>query len=77
MLYSRSYNNFITDKLFFTSINNIRYKTPDATQADVDKAEKDALALLEKTSYVNKIFYHDFLSGSRAQTYYQKLKELN
>ena len=70
-------NKFITDKLFFSSINNIKYKSPDADEEYIKTVEEKAKVLLDKTSHVNRIFYYDFLSGDRAETYYARLKELN
>lgn len=77
IIYSRAYNKFITDKLFFSSINNIKYKSPDADEEYIKTVEEKAKVLLDKTSHVNRIFYYDFLSGDRAETYYARLKELN
>lgn len=77
IIYSCSYNVFITDKLFFTSINNIRYAAPGVTKSDIADAENKALTLLNKTSHINRIFYHDFLSGSKTTEYYNKLREIN
>lgn len=77
MLYSCSYFVFITDKLFFTSINNIRFAAAGTTKADVDSAEERARTLLDKTGHINRIFYHDYLSGERATEYYLRLRGLN
>lgn len=77
IIYSRAYNVFITDKLFFSSLNNIKYSEPDVTQSYIDEITEKAKVLLDKTGHVNRIFYYDFLRGDNATKYYQKLRELN
>ena len=77
IIYSRAYDVFITDKLFFSSLNNIKYRAPDVTDEYINTIKQKALVLLDKTSHVNRIFYYDFLSGEREKTFYNKLKELN
>ncbi|MCI8459073.1 MAG: sulfatase-like hydrolase/transferase [Clostridia bacterium] len=77
IIYSRAYNVFITDKLYFSSLSNIKYKSPDLTDADMESTKTRALTLLDKTSHVNRIFYYDYLSGEKAEEYYAKLIELN
>lgn len=77
ILYSRAYDVFITDKMFFSSLNNIRFKTDDADENYIAEIEQKARTLLDKTSHVNRIFYYDFLSGERAEKYNQNLRELN
>ncbi len=78
ILYSRAYNVFITDKIYFTSINNIRWQDASVDETYIEEVIRPkAVELLTKTSLVNRIFYYDFLSGDRAQTYYSKLTELN
>ena len=76
-IYSRAYNVFITDKLFFASLNNIKYQSDDVTDEYIELVRKKATELLDKTSRVNQIFYYNFLSDERANTYYTKLHELN
>ena len=77
IIYSRAYNVFITDKLFFASLNNIKYQSDDVTDEYIELVRKKATELLDKTSRVNQIFYYNFLSDERANTYYTKLHELN
>ena len=76
MIYSRAYNVFITDKLYFSSLNNIKYRHPDADDAYLESIKQKATMLLDKTSHVNRIFYYNFLSGARAEEYAQKLLAL-
>ena len=77
IIYSRAYNLFITDKLYFSSLNNIKYRSADADKAYIDTVKEKALTLLDKTSHVNRIFYYDFLSGENESEYYEKLRALN
>ncbi len=77
IIYSRAYDVFITDKLFFSSLNNIKYRSPDVTDEYINTVKQKALTLLDKTSHVNRIFYYDFLSGEREKTFFAKLKALN
>lgn len=77
VLYSRAYDIFMTDKMYFSSIHKIRFQTEDADETYKKRVEEEALDLLEKVSAVNKIYYYDYLSGENAKTYYQKLKTLN
>ena len=39
--------------------------------------KENALALLDKVSHTNRIFYYDYLSDEKATEYYGRLKELN
>ncbi|MDE6397817.1 MAG: sulfatase-like hydrolase/transferase, partial [Clostridiales bacterium] len=77
IIYSRAYNLFITDKLYFSSLNNIKYRSADADNAYIDTVKEKALTLLDKTSHVNRIFYYDFLSGENGREYNEKLLALN
>lgn len=77
ILYSRAYDIFLTDKVYFTSLNKIRFRMPDADEAYMRQVENTALHLLEKISHTNRIFYYDYLSGDKAKEYYGKLRELN
>ena len=77
ILYSRAYNLFITDKLYFSSLNNIRYRSPDVDESYLAAVKDKALDLLDKTSHVNRIFYYDYLSNDRADEFYAKTKALN
>lgn len=77
VLYSRAYDVFITDKVYFTSLNNIRYKSSDADEVYMNQTEETAKHLLDKVSHINRIFYYDYLSGDKATEYYSKLRTLN
>ena len=77
VLYSRAYDIFLTDRVYFPSLNNIRYRSPDADEAYMQTIKENALALLDKVSHTNRIFYYDYLSDEKATEYYGRLKELN
>ncbi|MCI8458446.1 MAG: sulfatase-like hydrolase/transferase [Clostridia bacterium] len=77
VLYSRAYDVFMTDQLYFTSLNKIRYKSPAADQQTMTAVEANAKKLLEKISHTNRIFYFDYLSDEKAEQYYAKLRALN
>ena len=77
VLYSRAYDVFLTDKVYFSSLNKIRYKAADADETYMNQVEKEATLLMQKVSHTNRIFYYDYLSGKKADEYYEKLKLLN
>lgn len=77
ILYSRAYGRFMTDKIYFNSLNNIIYLSADADESYVDEIEKRADELLKKISHVNRIFASDFFKGDRANDFYERLKREN
>ncbi len=77
ILYSRAYGVFITDKMYFTTLQNIKYQDPAVTDAYYKGVEDRALKLLEKISYTNRMFAGDFFRDERLATYNARLKALN
>ena len=79
IIYSRAYNEFVADKIYFSSLNNIRFICEDVAGDEeyLNDIEKRALEILVKTSMINKIYYYDFLSGARADDFYARLHEIN
>lgn len=77
VLYSRAYDIFLTDRVYFSSLNNIRYKSPTADADYMENVEEKALALVQKISHTNRIFYYNYLSGDKATAYYDNLRALN
>ncbi len=77
VLYSRAYDVFLTDKMYFTSINKIRYQSPNVDQIYREQTEQTAHTLLEKVSRTNQIFYTDYFKGDRAVNFYNRLRALN
>ena len=79
IIYSRAYNEFVADKIYFSSLNNIRFICEDVKDDEeyLSDIEARALEILIKTSMMNKIYYYDFLSGARADDFYARLHEIN
>lgn len=73
VLYSRAYDKFLTDKIYFNSLNNIIYKSADVTEDYKKEIENKSLALLDKISHVNRIFAGDFFKG-RESEFYDRLR---
>ena len=76
VLYSRAYDKFITDKLYFNSINHIVYKANDATDAYIKEVEEKALTLLDKVSHANRLFACDFFK-TRKNEFDARLRAAN
>lgn len=80
--YSRSYNVFMDDKVYFKNLNRIDYYNSDFNTAQLNNyittsVEPRALQLVEKIKYANQIFEYNLYSN---ETYYNeyiaKLKAL-
>lgn len=74
VLYSRAYSKFVTDKLYFNSINYIIYKSLDVDENYIADVEKKSLALLNKISHVNRIFASDYFKGENSQKFYDNVR---
>ena len=77
ILYSRAYDVFMTDKIYFTTLNNIKYAAPEADRAYMSDIEDRALILLDKISHVNKMFASDFFREERLAKFNSKMLEIN
>ncbi|MCH5165304.1 MAG: sulfatase-like hydrolase/transferase [Clostridiales bacterium] len=77
ILYSRAYNKFLTDKIYFNSMSNLIYKAPGVDSDYVDYIEEKATGLLEKISHINRIFAADFFKADKGREYYNRLKSIN
>ncbi|MFR5062264.1 MAG: LTA synthase family protein [Christensenellales bacterium] len=77
ILYSRAYDVFMTDKIYFTTLNNIKYAAPEVDEAYMNEIEDRALILLDKISHVNKMFASDFFRGDRLEKFNSKMLEIN
>lgn len=73
ILYSRAYDKFLTDKIYFNSLSNVMYKAADVTPEYEAQIEKKSLVLLDKISHVNRIFAGDFFKG-RENEFYDNLR---
>lgn len=67
ILYSRAYNVFLDDQIYFTFINNPLYLT---NEEHLKIAEERAIELYEKLSYCDRIFHNDFFGAEKK--YYEK-----
>ena len=73
VLYSRAYDKFLTDKIYFNSLSHITYQAPDA---DLEDIEQKCITILDKISHTNRIFAGDFFKGERETDYYNRLKAI-
>ncbi|MCH5155629.1 MAG: sulfatase-like hydrolase/transferase [Clostridiales bacterium] len=77
ILYSRAYDRFLTDKVFFNSLSNLMYKAPDVDSAYIKQIEQTATVLLDKISHVNRIFAADYFKGEREKEFQTLLRSIN
>lgn len=78
ILYSRAYDIFLTDKIYFSSLNRILYKNESVDDAYIDEMEIKALEILEKLEYINNIFYQDyFKNGDNYNKFISMMNEIN
>lgn len=76
ILYSRAYDSFLTDKIYFNSISQILYRAPEADDGYLDDVIARSLTVLEKISHVNRIYAGDYFKG-KEQDFYARLKTVN
>ena len=74
VLYSRAYDKFMTDKIYFNTLSNVIFQAEDA---DLEEIEQKCITLLDKISHVNRIFAGDYFSGKRKAEYFDRLRKLN
>ncbi|MBE6124593.1 MAG: hypothetical protein E7184_03610 [Erysipelotrichaceae bacterium] len=78
ILYSRAYNIFLNEKVYFHSINKMLFQKSTLTNDDLISIESKAKTLLKKLEAIDKIFYHDFFSkDSYYQTFITNIKNIN
>lgn len=63
ILYSRAYDIFMTDKIYFSNLNKILYKSEDIDENYITNIENKSLVILEKIQYINNIFYQDYFKN--------------
>lgn len=76
ILYSRAYDKFVTDKMYFSSINQILYRAPDVDDEELDDVISRSLTVLDKISHVTRVFAGDYFKG-KEQDFYARLKAVN
>lgn len=77
LLYSRAYDVFFTDQIYFTSLDNIIWASPQADENYLAEIEQRAVALMEKISYVNRIFAADLLRGDALTRFEENMQTIN
>ena len=78
ILYSRAYDIFLTDKIYFSSLNNILYKHETVDDQYINSIEEKALTILEKIEYINQIFYQDYFSKDvNLQKFIENMSSIN
>lgn len=78
VLYTKAFDVFITDKLLFSNINNLLYKSNDVTSEYIVNTENKCKDLLKKIYYTNHIFYYDYFNNnSNYSNYITHFNSLN
>jgi len=78
ILYSRAYGKFMTDKIYFNSLNNVAYISPDVDPDEyLPTVEATANTLLNKISHVNRIFASDYFAGEATDEFFRRLRREN
>ncbi|MDE6293531.1 MAG: sulfatase-like hydrolase/transferase [Clostridiales bacterium] len=77
ILWSRAYDKFLTDKIYFNSLSNIIYKAESVDEEYLTEIEKRARVLLDKISHVNRIFAADYFKGENTKEYNTMLISIN
>ncbi len=77
ILYSRAYDKFMTDKVYFNTLSKLIYLAPGTDEKYLGSVERTASALLEKISHVNRIFAYDYFKGNKTDEFNTRLKTIN
>ncbi|MDE7406717.1 MAG: sulfatase-like hydrolase/transferase [Clostridiales bacterium] len=77
ILYSRAYDKFLTDKIYFNTLSSIIYQAPDVDADYLAEIEQRATVLLDKISHLNRIFAADYFKGSRGKEFNTMLRAIN
>ncbi len=77
ILYSRAYDVFMTDKMYFTSMQHITWKDGTADEAYISQVAARAEKLMKKYGYVNRMFAGDYFRGERLQEFEENMRNLN
>lgn len=76
ILYSRAYDKFVTEDMYFSTLTNILHKEESVDDARLEQVKTDAEGLLDKISHVNRIFAADYFKGDNEIEFYDRLKTL-
>ena len=77
LLYSRAYDVFFTDQIYFTSLDHIVWASPQADESYQAEMEQRAVTLMEKISYVNRIFAADLFRGDALTRFEDNMRSIN
>lgn len=77
LLYSRAYDVFFTDQIYFTSLDHIVWASPQADESYQAEIEQRAVTLIEKISYVNRIFAADLFRGDALTRFEENMRSIN
>lgn len=78
ILYSRAYNVFITDKIYFNNLNRIIWADKSCDETYMEGLIDRAYALTDKMTACNRIFYSNyFAKEGKSEMYAEKLREIN
>lgn len=78
LLYSRAYDTFLTDKIYFSNLNKIFYKHESVDEDYIKMIEGKALKVLEKIDYINNIFYQNYFSvKANYDKFINNMKDIN
>lgn len=77
LLYSRAYDVFFTDQIYFTSLDHIVWASPQADESYQAEMEQRAVTLMEKISYVNRIFAADLFRGDALTRFEENMRSIN
>lgn len=78
VLYSKAFDIFVADGLFYRNINNILFKSEYITEQDIEQAEQKSLEIMKKIYYINHIFnYNYFGDSNNLDKYITQIKSIN
>lgn len=77
LLYSRAYDVFFTDQIYFTSLDNIVWASPEADEDYRAEIEQRAVTLIEKISHVNRLFAADLFQGAALARFEENMRSIN
>ena len=78
LLYSKAFDIFVYDGLFYSNINKLLFKREDITNDLIKEVEEKSLELLEKIYYFNHIFeYNYFKNETNYNKFINKMQSIN
>ena len=78
VLYSKAFDIFMADGLYFSNINNLLFRRNDVSDEYINEVEQECLVLLKKIYYMNNIFeLNHFNDSANYELYKNKIAEIN